>query len=314
MTPIFNINETNVQYDLRNIDEINKMIDDYETSNIITSDYRYYFQFESLITNQELPTTCSTALLSCDFETDPNCQNVPQNNDSVGVAYRVDNSDRSCVVLGEIHKFKTSLFDTKLPAKGVRITYEGGYNTILNTNYKFHIDLECPNMSPDSFKNENKMNYSLIEVTKYDDATYSVHFITPLSCPIQCQNIDQISICNGRGLCALDPYDKITKCICDTGFEGALCENEISLPHKHNDTAYIVVVVLLIITIGIVSTVGIFQYIKWKQRANVAYADLALRQCDLANGLMMIKETSTEYSDDDNFMFDDKHKSEPVLN
>ena len=212
------------------------MIDDYETSNSVASDYRYYFQFETVIDAHELPTSCKTALLGCDVEADPECKNVKQNNNSLGVAYRVDNSDKSCVVLAEIGNFETSLFDTKLPAKGIRISYTGGYNAILNKNYVFHFDLECPNMAPDSVRNANKMNNTLFEVTKYDDATYSVHFVTPLSCPIHCQHVinynedghsDEISVCNGRGLCALDPYDKFKKCICDNVYEGELCQNLI---------------------------------------------------------------------------------------
>ena len=111
-------------------------------------------------------------------------------------------------------------------------------------------------------------------------------------------------MCNGRGLCVLDPYDKITKCVCDDGYEGNLCTNIIPPPQKHNDTAYIVIVILLLFTIVIVSTIGIVKYVKWKQRANIAFADLALRQGDLASGLMHIKETSKEWSDGDELVFE----------
>ena len=185
----------------------------------------------------------------------------------------------------------------------------------MKKNYVFHFDLECPNMAPDSVRNVNKMNDTLFEVTKYDDATYSVHFITPLSCPIHCQHVinynedghsDEISVCNGRGLCALDPYDKVTKCICDNGYEGELCQNVISPPHKHNDTAYIVVVILLVITVVIVATVGVTKYLLWKKRALIAYADIALRQSDLTSGLMHIKETSREWSDGDELLFEEE--------
>eukprot|EP01084_Bolivina_argentea_P056250 102992_1 len=302
LTPLFAVNDTNIQYDLTNIMEINQVIDDFETSNSVTGDYRYYFQFESVIGEHELPLSCNAALLSCNFAIDPECKNVSINNDSIGVAYRVDNNDKSCVILGEISNFKSILFDNKLPAKGISIIYEGGYNQILNVNYKFHINLECPNMAPDAFRNKNKMNNTLFEVTKYDDNTYSVHFVTPLACPIQCTHVileNQLTVCNGRGLCAMDPYDKRVVCICDDGWQGELCTNEIPIPKKHSDTIYAVIVAILLLTVGFVAMIGAMLYVKWKQRANIAYADLALRHGDLGSGLMSIPtDTKDEYDEE----------------
>ena len=306
LTPLYKVNATKIQYDLSDIAALNEVINDHETSNGVHTDYRYYFQFEAVIDPNELPTSCKVALLSCDFNQDAECKNVKTNDNSVGVAYRVDNNDKSCVVLGEISHFSSTLFDIKLPAKGISIRYEGGYNAEMNTNYNFHIDLECPNMAPEHIRNTNRMNNTVFEVTKYDDSTYSVHYITPLGCPSVCTHkvASELIVCNGRGLCALDPFDTQTKCLCDNGWEGDLCEYEAPPPIKHSDTIYIVVTCLLVLIIAAVTISGMSLYVKWKQRANIAWADLALfNNGDLANGLMRIRETSKDDdSDPDNFM------------
>ena len=300
LTPIFVVSGGAVQYDLTDIDALNMVIDDFETSNVVTKDYRFMFQFESVLFPTELPTTCLSVSLPCDLVKDPQCEHVDRSNGSLdvhsGVAYRINNDDKSCVLLGQKGKFNTVLFDSKLPAKGIRVTYQGGYDANLKRNYQFHIDLECPNMAPDSKRNEKKMNLSRFEVTSSAEGTYLVHFITPLACPAACKHqVDdgnggkkELKVCSGRGLCASDPFDKVTRCICDSGWRGDLCELMVPQPKIHTDTTWIVIVTLLIITVGVVSIVGITKYVKWKQRANIAWADMALRQNGLANSLMTI--------------------------
>ena len=107
-------------------------------------------------------------------------------------------------------------------------------------------------------------------------------------------------------------HEKKTTCLCDSGWQGELClaQTETVAPREHSHAGWMLLVALLILAVGVVSTVGCLQYVKWKQRASIAYTDLALR-ADLGSGL--IDDIDVQESMEDLQSMDTMQSTQPII-
>ena len=240
----------------------------------------YYFRFNGSIPKDHLPDSCNSINAPCNSNKWYECDKFVDKINKEGCAFKIKADGSECALLGETNKFKTYLLYDNEPAKGVVLEYTGGYDESTKKNRILKVELQCPHIPKSKYiLEESLMINTSMEVR---DNIYKLRYITPLACPINCringENNDTLSICSSNGICAMDFKYNITRCLCDTGYEGRYCQN-IIIDVKENEknqrdskTGYIVVITML--SLLVIAAVGatVLTYKKWKSKYEILHA------------------------------------------
>ena len=181
--------------------------------------------------------------------------------------------------------YSVSLYDNGNSASGIKYTILNGdycdkykHDGTVFRNREFNIELICPDSNRNyfnpSFESNNIINSLVIQ---YPTCIYTISYETALACPNECISSvretvheeeeegngeeasvtieeEAYSVCNTRGICASDPNAGYSRCICDNGWGGRLCDeyygkNEVRYVTNNNGTVKALVVVAIVVLV-----------------------------------------------------------------
>ena len=140
-----------------------------------------------------IPASCNTNLLNGHIA-------------ALRVDYSDDNSPK-CSTVGNYDNDDTEikLIDDSDPAKGIKLTYYGDYNS-KSKQSEFIIELLCGNQ--------------LTPVPTYayeiDTSVYQIKMSSVFGCPLECPVANR-ELCGGNGLCYYDSDAGASRCYCNHG-------------------------------------------------------------------------------------------------
>lgn len=119
-----------------------------------------------------------------------------------------DNSDHSWSPIDELD-----------PAKGVKLTYNGGQHCSNGQQRKFALNMKCAPRTVETI--EQKV------IDESAHCEYEIEIESEYACPTECGLAATGAICGGHGLCGFDTTTETSKCFCNTGRTGAHCTDTI---------------------------------------------------------------------------------------
>eukprot|EP01083_Nonionella_stella_P249495 862674_1 len=253
VTPRF-VNTTYDLTDAHNPNSVYQINDTAQADVGSKDDYRFYFNIGGTINSEKLPTACHKVTMPCKTNNYTQCQYEYQYNisisdpNTIGFAFKYTNNTNKnkpdeCIMLGTKMSKPWDKYDIDdNAAHGVKITYRNGsfepYESspaIGDTpakiiNCKFTINLICPTTRIEYFEPKDGFIIDSSEVTDSGGCHYEAKFETAFACPYNCitENKNAFSVCNGVGMCIADPSAGFTRCVCDEGYFGATCAEEIN--------------------------------------------------------------------------------------
>eukprot|EP01084_Bolivina_argentea_P082113 148698_1 len=156
----------------------------------------------------------------------------------------------------------------------------------LNINKKADINLICNNDNYTSVSPPKELAANVYSNDSYQ-CQFDIWYQTGVACPWNCLtistgvgNINEYSVCSKRGTCLFDPYAKMTRCICDVGYEGSNCQTE-SPPNDNSSNFWILdnmyVIGIMIVLAGLLLVVScLFWY--YYIRLHKKYKNLEKKQ------------------------------------
>eukprot|EP01084_Bolivina_argentea_P261061 441040_1 len=248
VTPRF-VNTTYDLTDAHNPNSVYQINDTAQADVGSKDDYRFYFNIGGTINSEMLPNACHKLAMPCRVNNYTQClynynYNISISDPSViGFAFRYTNNTHKnkpdeCIMLGTKMSKPWRLYDIDdNAAYGVKITYINGSFSPYDgptpniVNCKFTINLICPQTRIKYFEPPDDLiiHQNVIDIGLCD---YEATFETAFACPYNCQQISDdkkaFSVCSGHGICVSDPSAGFARCICDEGYFGATCAEEIN--------------------------------------------------------------------------------------
>jgi len=140
-------------------------------------------------------------------------------------------------------------------------------------NRQLSVSLKCP----DSTKTEWDVDLAKIisePVLESPTCVYNLEFASPLACPQQC--ISQLSatayaVCSTHGICVADPNAGKSRCICDDGYAGDLCETSISSIRILDAGNEDLITAIIVCTIFVAFFCGIAVYLWFVWRRHIEF-------------------------------------------